>query len=92
MVRSWSLFGRSRDGRWLTVGPEFYVKLHGSDPVPVEVVEDPDGEYLGYIPTGEVVPTLILHSRIFEIQFPYGSHAEVKRGKGEVVSLSIFDV
>jgi hypothetical protein len=49
VTRSWRMFaGRTLvHGRFMHFGEEFYVRLYGDEPVPVELTEDPDGVYWG---------------------------------------------
>jgi hypothetical protein len=74
--------------------------MYGVEPVEIEVIEDPDGRYYGWIDadrpdvpfsasyTGE--PVMIQpDGSLFRMQFPYGPQAEVDAGKGEVVRLSV---
>ena len=94
--RQWKMWGHEVQAHGGGVeyhhcGEKRWVELHGlSEPVvPVIVTESDKGKWLGWIETGETVPTMIWHDRIFEICFPYGSAIEVKAGKGEVVRLEI---
>jgi hypothetical protein len=93
-ARVWQMHGHAADnGVWVAVGEEWWVRIHGygPPPVPVTVAEDPEGDYMGWIATGEDPPEpgLIQHHRIFNIQFPDGYQAEVTHGRGEAVRLSI---
>lgn len=81
------------DNVWGGVGGEWYARLHGR-PVPVRVVEDPEGTHKGWIDARDEVrgddrPGLICRKEIFEIQFPYGSQAEIDHGRGRAVLLRI---
>ena len=89
MISEWSLYGHCSRGSWVVVGPFRYVRLHGFDPIPVTVRLSEEGCYLGWIKAGESEPCMILRAEIFEVQFPYGSAAEVRRGRGSVVCLEI---
>lgn len=95
-MTEWEMFGWRGDkleDHWLAIGEYHYVRFHGCDePTPITVMEDSDGTHLGWIDTGETDPVMVLDHRIFEIQFPYGSNAEVEAGKGRVVRLSIREV
>ena len=52
-----------------------------SEIFPVVLIEDPDGPYKGWTePDGTL--SMIVHHQLFEVQFPYGSQVEEKRGKG----------
>jgi hypothetical protein len=66
--------------------------------VVVELVEDPDGVYAGWLRTDEEAArgklqrheiTLVQSRQIFDVQFPYGAEAEVKAGKGQIVYLRV---
>lgn len=86
----WEMFGMWSGDVWVAVGHYSYVQMHGcAHPAPVLVSEDPDGKYLGWLGTDRSNPTMILKSNVFEIQFPYGSRAEVKAGKGTVLTLDV---
>lgn len=88
----WEMFGwRDEErGHWVALGARRFVQFHGcADPIPVTVTEDAEGTHLGWIATEEPAPRMILRREIFEIQFPYGSKAEVEAGRGRVVRLSI---
>jgi hypothetical protein len=77
-------------GGWSALGERRYVELHGcKDPTPVTVTTDPEGDYLGWIGKGKGTPIMILHKQIFEVQFPYGSAAEVARDRGTVVWIRV---
>lgn len=91
MAETWRMHGwPNGHGGWSALGDERYVRLHGcKDPVAVTVTEDPEADYLGWIGTEDTAPNMIQHKRIFEIQFPYGSKAEVERGRGRVVPVRI---
>jgi hypothetical protein len=92
-VRQWQMHGgRNFRGTWFAVGDERYVQLHGTQPIPVLVTMDDEGDYLGWIEAGKSEPDLIQHRKIFNIQFPYGYQAEVEAGRGEVVGLRIEEV
>jgi hypothetical protein len=92
-VREWRMYGaRNGRGTWWAVGDHQYVRIHGVDPVPVSVTEDGEGDYLGWIQTGESEPCMIQHRQIFNVQFPYGYAAEVAVGHGEAVRLRVEEV
>jgi hypothetical protein len=90
-------------------GREFYgfgdartVKFRGGDPVPVELTEDAEGQYWGWIShnggkTGQRpddgVPKMIQpHKGMFEMQSPDGFRQDVERGYGEVVRISCSEI
>ena len=87
------------DGReFMDFGDERYVRLHSREPVPVELAEDPEGTYWGWIDAPDWhsgycqtpgVPTMIQpHQGMFTMQFAYGPAVEVERGRGEIVRMS----
>jgi hypothetical protein len=92
--RTWATFAvPNRDGRW-------YVRFHVNEqwlriverrpPVPVRLVEDPAGPYWGWLVNRIEGPVLVQASwPKFEVQFPYGSAAEVAAGRGVVVRLRV---
>ena len=91
--RQWSMFGMRHRNVWVAVGAEPFVRMHGcASPEPVTVTEDSEGEYAGWIPTGDSDPIMILKAGIFNIQFPYGWKAEEDHGKGSRVLLRIAEV
>lgn len=103
MTRSWRMFaGRVSDPRvgrdFMTFGDERTVRFCGVDPVPVELVEDPEGQYYGWIQAGREgllprrytgIPVMIQpHEGMFRMQSPDGFASKVERGDGEVVRMS----
>jgi hypothetical protein len=101
--RSWAYFaGRPEtDAQKTPKGEKHYIHLSpwrealafsgvaGKDILSVDLVEDAEGEYLGWIETGEDVVSMVTIDRIFSIQFPYGVEAAVKAGDGELIRLSV---
>ena len=66
------------------------VREYGGDPVPVTVIEDAEGDYYGWIATGQDAPVMIQPSpALFSMQFPYGPKAEVEAGRGKIVRLRV---
>jgi hypothetical protein len=107
MTRSWRMFaGRLANpvsGReFMNFGSERTVRFCGCTPVPVELTEDPDGTYWGWIRAASDgilprkytgVPEMIQpHEGMFSMQFPYGPQAEAERGRGEVVRMSCREI
>lgn len=77
-------------------GPKHYVDLYKREfdlpMVQVIVKEDKNGEYYGWIDKGEKEPEMIWRGKgLFSMCFPYGPEEEVKRGRGEIVRLSIVE-
>ena len=89
--RSWQMFALFRDnGEPHSVYEyEQAVRMCGGEPVPVTVIEDPAGDQLGWLDAGATVPVMIQHKRIFDIQFAYGSQAEIERGRGATIALRV---
>ena len=105
MTRTWRMFaGRLESSvrglaEFMNFGDDWYVRLHGDEPVLVELTEDPAGSYYGWIEAdtpdtrrrGEFtgIPEMVQpHEGMFSLQFPYGPKAEVERGRGEIVRMS----
>jgi bifunctional pyridoxal-dependent enzyme with beta-cystathionase and maltose regulon repressor activities len=97
---SWEMFGYPKgDGEWLVISDRRTVKMHGcANPVPVLVVEDPEGTYLGWMnetqgsPPNNGVPEMIMYKTIFNIQFAYGYEAEEAAGHGRAIPLTIKEI
>lgn len=97
MTERWRMHGIPRgDGEWIMVGDPRTLRIHGcANPPEVEVIEDPEGDYLGWLDerpghprnTGE--PEMILHKKLFNIQFAYGYQAEEEAGRGRAIPLTI---
>lgn len=97
MTRTWRMFAGLQDRvvedrEFLHFGDEWYVRAYGDEPARVELTEDPDGRYWGWIDFDDgrdSTPTMIQpHWGMFEMQFPYGPKASVDRGRGEIVRMS----
>jgi len=101
MARSWRMFASrtSAEGReFHGFGDERTVRFRGGNPVPVELVEDSDGTYWGWIvanggktgkrPTTGVPVMIQPHEGMFRMQSPDGFRQDVQRGLGEVVRMS----
>lgn len=92
-----------------SLGPHFrhiapdkrYAQMYGvADPVQVDVAEDPEGRYYGWIYSPDhdalmgrdhkPIPQMIQqHKVLFRVQFPYGVEAEENAGKGHAVRLRV---
>jgi hypothetical protein len=88
-----------REGReFLDFGDPRYVRMHGREPVPVELTEDPEGPYYGWIDSpdwkwgyghGDGSPVMIQpHDGMFRMQSPDGFVQDVQRGYGEIVRMT----
>lgn len=94
--RRWNVFAGRREG---PEGPEFcdfypdeqMVRMYGHREVhEVTLVEDRDGDLLGWLDADQARNPgieMVQHHKVFEVQFAYGSRAEVEEGRGEVVRL-----
>lgn len=72
-----------------------WVEMHNIDDpiVKVLVEESPEGEYYGWLEHGEVFPCMIWKGKnLFDVCFPYGPEEEVKKGKGEVLQLTLTEI
>ncbi|MEU4558429.1 hypothetical protein AB0F72_08565 [Actinoplanes sp. NPDC023936] len=103
MTRSWRMFAArnqpgSTAGEFGRFGDERTVRFKGGDPVEVELTEDPNGQYWGYIrlPSSRVserdltgAPLMIWgHEGMFRMQSPDGFRSDVEHGRGEIVRMS----
>ncbi|MEB3033574.1 hypothetical protein KV113_18625 [Mycolicibacter sp. MYC340] len=95
-VRTWSGFAH-RGGNGVFSGtrigiPESVIGFAGLD-TKVTVIEEPSGEYRGWVYTGREAdpPIMIEHARIFDMQFPYGAAAAIGAGEGSAVPLSVIE-
>lgn len=78
--------------------PQYVLAYGHAEAVEVEVVEDPDGAYWGWVdanprysPNGR--PEMIWGWKAaFNMQFTFGPDAEVEAGRGQVVRLSVSEV
>jgi hypothetical protein len=98
MVRRWPMFahdcepGKDGRGRYRHIGARRWVELHGLPHpiVAVDVIEDADGGYWGWLDTEGKCPEMIWPSRSqFSVCFAYGPEAEVARGKGAILRLRV---
>jgi len=91
---TWRMFAgrpdRVVDGReFVNFGDERTVRFNGRVPVAVELTEDPDGAYWGWLKTGAAMPVMIQpHDGWFRIQSPDGFKYDVECGRGEIVRMS----
>lgn len=79
-------------GGYRHFGSRHFVELHGlpHPAVRVEVVEDPEGDYWGWLATGAASPSMIWPSEAqFSMCFTYGPKVEVERGKGVILRLRV---
>jgi hypothetical protein len=101
VTRTWRMFaGRAKthQERFLHCGDERTVRFCGMEPVAVELTEDPDGEYYGWIRAAREgllprtytgIPEMIQwHRGIFEMQSPDGFRSDVNAGEGEIVRMT----
>lgn len=70
-------------------GDERTVRFCGLEPVAVELTEDAEGGYYGWLPTGRDAPVMIQgHEGIFRMQSPDGFRSRVEHSDGEIVRMS----
>lgn len=58
------------------------------EPILIELVADPDGQLMGWLDARGGGPVMVLHPKVFNIQFAYGYRLEEEHGKGLAVRLS----
>lgn len=80
-------------GEFMTFGDVRTLRMYGcTDPVPVTLVEDPEGKYMTWLsaePNGDREPHFTLWASIFNMQFPYGYKAEEEKGHGRAVRVRV---
>jgi hypothetical protein len=99
--RSWRMFAArvanpGVAGPFQRFGDERTVRYCGLEPVSVELVEDPDGPYWGWIPaadrrsrSGSGAPVMIQgHKGLFRMQSPDGFRGDIAAGRGEIVRMT----
>lgn len=96
-MASWVMYAQHQDrvvdGReFFYFGDREWVEMcYGGDVQAVELVEDPEGQYWGWLPVDDDEPTMVQpHYGMFSMQFAYGPDAEVDRGNGQIVRLSVY--
>lgn len=57
--------------------------------IKVRLIEDPEGDFRGWLDTNETMISMVQHKLIFNIQFPYGAEGAVENGEGEIVPLRL---
>lgn len=89
------------DGReFMHFGQRGWVEgCYGGPAVPVRLVEDPEGQYWGWLHSerdglfprrASTTPEMVQpHQGMYTMQFPYGPKAEEERGHGRTVRLSV---
>lgn len=104
---AWPMWAQRRsdlpDGRQFlnVVDDRRTAEMYGRPVVPVQVVEDADGTYWGWVynddepgtnrhPRGGVPQMIQPTEGMFSMQFPYGPKVERDRGRGRIVRLSVY--
>lgn len=93
--REWQSFAEERtDGSgFLTIEPWIQAVHMSGVPkeqiVTVKLIEDPAGDFRGWLAAGENHVVMVQHKRIFPIQFAYGVEAAVEKGDGVPVKLRV---
>ena len=90
-VRHWDMFAQDYgNNRWMHFGSKRYADMHGGNEptVAVRLTEDPDGEYYGWLKTGEDTPSMIWPSRVqLMMCFTYGMQVAIDKGQGVPIRL-----
>lgn len=101
MPKTWIIYGAKNASKRTPNGDEYFhhfyptprlVRFCGTPTEQVLAItlrEDEKGEYLGWLRTGEEVPSLIQLAYVFPIQFTNGVQEEINKGKGQVVKLAV---
>lgn len=77
---------------YMHIGSKDWVEIHmlPNPIVKVDVNEDVDGDYYGWLRAGKNSPTMIWPSLAqFTMCFPYGLEVEITKGEGEILRLSV---
>jgi hypothetical protein len=89
---TWKMYATPSKGLfWYTAETPNFVRLHGAkEVVAVNVRENKDGRYYGWLGTGRNFPQFIWPSEAQrDMCFPYGPASEEKLGRGRRVRLDI---
>ncbi len=87
---SYETFAINHKDRYIYFGNLRIMKMYGCDnPIPVRLVEDPNGEYLTWLPSNSDIPRMTLYAKIFNIQFPYGYETEEQAGNGKAIRVRV---
>jgi len=89
--RIWETYSHEYSQGFTHFGTQAKLKFYDSknDSVAVRLIEDPEGNYMGWIPTGQTEPIMVIRKHIFDIQFPDGHKANERDGKGLAISLRV---
>src|SRR5688500_4768040 len=82
--RRWRMHAGWRGDAFCNFGDPWYVRMYGHDPVEVELTENPDGSYWGFLYTEDrgCGPVMIQPCRsLFLVQFPYGPEQAIRQGE-----------
>ena len=95
-ARTWRMYaGRDEyhKGGFIYFGDPRIVTMYEVEPVEVELTEDPDGSYYGWLEAGKDIPEMIQpHIHMYNIQFAYGPEAEIKQGRGVTLRFSVAEI
>ena len=95
-VRTWRMHaGRDEyhEGGFIYFGDPRTIKMYDVEPVEVELTENPEGSYYGWLETGEDIPVMIQpHIHMYNIQFAYGPEAEIRQGRGITLRFNVVEV
>jgi hypothetical protein len=73
-------------------GEKWWVEMHGLEEpiVEVEITENPNGQYYGWLETGKTIPELIMPNvHCFNVCFAYGPQADVDAGQGIIMRFDV---
>ena len=82
-----------KDKFWGICESAFTYKMsYGDEPTPIELIVDPEGEYLGWLDSEgrhDARVYMVQHEKVFNIQFPYGYKLAEEKGEGIAVPLRV---
>lgn len=91
--RTWEAYGEEGKERYITLDTnKRMMGFRGCKEENLKeiiLIEDPAGEYMGWIDKERDYPTLLRHKTFFPIQFPGGHEEKEAKGLGEAVTFRI---
>lgn len=97
VVRTWTQYGLEFDRKPGEYGSIYSHRRSvemcgGTDEtiVTLTLTEDPDGDYYGWLKTGDTEPTMVYcRESLFSMCFPYGPQASVDKDQGEILRFTV---
>ena len=99
MKKTWKMFAHQDGDEFRNFGSKWRVEMHGMiyamNDVSIPIVEvelelADDGQYYGWLETGEDTPSMIYpYETLFSMCFPYGPKAEEDRGRGKILRFNV---